>query len=89
MYKLKNGFNINHLDDGSSLIYDNQGNVHSLNSTATIILDMVTKSKKAEEISSYFKINFKINKHTNLEEMISKTIKQFTDKKILEFSEDI
>ncbi len=87
MYKMNDNFSISDLEDGSFLVYDEYGNVHSLNSTAGIILSMINKKKDILEICSHFETNFNINSNIDLKKIVDNTIQQFCDKGIILLSE--
>lgn len=82
MYKNNPIFKQMSASDGSILLYDDIGNIHSLNGTAKIIFEMCSNGNDLQTICDFFRANFKCP--DNIQEIVSKCIQELENKQLLE-----
>ncbi len=70
------------IEDGSVLLSDDEGNIHSLNKTARLIYDLCLKGLDLNEICDYIKKNYRTD--DTLDDKVKSCIDTFKNKKILE-----
>lgn len=81
MFTKNEKFEVTEVGDGSILLVDDQGNIHSLNRTAKLIYDLCLQGLNFEEICDYIKKDYKTD--MTLNEKVRTCIDSFINKKIL------
>lgn len=85
MYKNNPIFKQMSASDDSILLYDDLGNIHSLNSTAKIVFEMCSNGNDLQNICDFFSTNFKCP--DNIQDIVLKCIHEFENKHLIEKNE--